>query len=82
MTSYIRLTDMKTISLTIKLDNNLEPHLKEASRRSGKDFREIVTAALRKQLILDKFDFLRKSILPFAEARGYFTDEDVFNRIS
>ena len=41
-----------------------------------------VREALRRQLALLRFEQLRERILPFAEARGYLADEDVFDEIS
>ena len=38
--------------------------------------------ALRRHLALELFDRLRERALPFAEARGLLTDEDVFEAIS
>jgi hypothetical protein len=37
---------------------------------------------LRRQLRLERFEELRKRIMPFAEARGYLTDEDIFSKVS
>ena len=37
---------------------------------------------MRRQLRLQQFEDLRKRIMPFAEARGFLTDEDVFSEIS
>ena len=73
---------MKTATLTIRLDKNLETLLTRASRRSGKNRSEIAREALRRQLRLEQFEEIRKRALPFAEARGLLTDEDVFARIS
>ncbi len=73
---------MKTTSITIRLDQDLEGLLAEASRRSGKNRSEIAREALRRQLNIEKFESLRKRIMPFAEARGYLTDEDVMSQIS
>ena len=73
---------MKTSSLTIRLDKDLNELLTKASKRSGKNRSEIAREALRRQLRLEQFELLRKRIMPFAEARGYLTDEDVFFRIS
>ena len=73
---------MKTTSITIRLDEDLEGLLAEASKRSGRNKSEIAREALRRQLSIEKFESLRKRIMPFAEARGYLTDEDVFSRIS
>jgi hypothetical protein len=41
-----------------------------------------VREALRRQLSLLRFEQLRRQVLPFAEARGYLTDEDVARDVS
>ena len=73
---------MKTSTLTIRLDADLETLLSKASKRSGVSRSELARQALRRQLRISQFDALRKRIVPFAEARGFLTDEDVFNEIS
>lgn len=50
--------------------------------RSGRTRSEIVREALRRQLSLLRFEQLRERVLPFAEAAGYLTDEDVFREVS
>ena len=52
------------------------------SRQSGKNRSEIAREALRRQLRISQFESLRKRIMPFAEARGFLTDEDVFSKVS
>jgi hypothetical protein len=42
----------------------------------------VAREALRRQLALESFEQLRQRVMPFAEARGYLTDEDVFRDIS
>lgn len=73
---------MKTTSLTIRLDRDLDALLTKASQRSGKNRSVIAREALRRQLRLEQFEEIRKRVMPFAEARGYLTDEDVFSLIS
>jgi predicted transcriptional regulator len=73
---------MKTTSLTIRLDKDLDALLTKASQRSGKNRSVIAREALRRQLRLEHFEEIRKRVMPFAEARGYLTDEDVFSQIS
>lgn len=73
---------MKTSTLTIRLDADLDRLLAKASKQSGKNRSEIAREALRRQLRVDQFEALRKKIMPFAEARGYLTDEDVFRDVS
>ena len=73
---------MKTSTLTNRLDKDLENLLSKASKQSGKNRSEIAREALRRQLRISQFEALRKRIMPFAEASGFLTDEDVFSRIS
>ena len=73
---------MKTFTITIRLDKDLEILLKKASKRSGKNKSEIAREALRRQLRLEQFEEIRKRIMPFAEARGLLTDDDIFTQIS
>ncbi len=74
--------DMKTVTLTIRLDKDLNDLLAKASQRSGRNRSEIAREALRRQLRLNQFEELRKRIMPFAEARGFLTDEDIFSQVS
>jgi predicted transcriptional regulator len=73
---------MKTSTLTIRLDADLDALLSKASERSGISRSELARQALRQQLRISQFDALRRRIVPFAEARGFLTDEDVFHEIS
>ena len=72
---------MKT-SITIRLDEDLEKMLNQVSRRAGRTRSEVVRDALKRQLSLAMFEQLREEVLPFAEARGYLTDEDLFQDVS
>lgn len=73
--------DMKKGIITIRLDEELAELLDRAVRRTGKNRSEIVREALRRQVRLERFEDLRRRIMPFAEARGYLTDEDVFAKL-
>jgi predicted transcriptional regulator len=76
------LSCMKTSALTIRLDPDLESQLDRVAKRTGKSRSEIVREAIRRQLAVAQFHDLRKRMMPFAEARGYLTDEDVFKDVS
>ena len=82
LSSCITLSYMKTSTVTIRLDPELQEELEQAAERSGRSRSDIVRDALRRQLALNRFDELRRTIMPLAEARGYLTDEDVFAEIS
>ena len=73
---------MKTTMLSIRLDDNLQSLLDKASRRSHKSRSEIAREALRRQLRISQFESLRRRIIPYAEAQGYLTDDDIFNEVS
>jgi predicted transcriptional regulator len=73
---------MKTSALTIRLDPELERQIDRAAQRSGRTRSEFVRDALRRQLALDALDDIRRRTMPFAEAAGYLTDEDVFRDVS
>ena len=73
---------MKTSALTIRLDRALDRQLTQLAKRSGRSRSDIARDALRRQLAVLQFEDLRRQVMPFAEARGYLTDEDVFRDIS
>jgi predicted transcriptional regulator len=73
---------MKREVVTVRLDDDLKPALDEVCRRSGRSRSDIVREALRRHLALLRFEQLRHRTMPFAEARGYLADEDVFEDVS
>lgn len=74
--------DMKSSVLTIRLDPALARQVARIAKRTGRSRSEVVRDAVRRQVALAEFENLRTRIMPFAEARGYLTDEDVFRDIS
>ena len=73
---------MKSCSLTIRLEDDLDQELEAACAETGRSRGEIVRDALRRQLQLMRFERLRRQSLPFGEAAGWLTDDDVFTAIS
>jgi predicted transcriptional regulator len=78
----LTLSYMKTSALTIRLDRALARQLTALAKRLGRSRSDIARDALRRQLAILQFEEARRSIMPFAEARGYLTDEDVFRDVS
>lgn len=74
--------DMKTGAVTIRLDPPLERLLDKVCARTGRSRSEVVRDALRRQLSLQLFEEARRQIIPYAEAQGIYTDEDVFKLVS
>lgn len=69
-------------TLTIRLDAKLDKALERIAKRTGRTKSEIARDALRRQVAVSRFRELRLKILPFAEAQGLLTDEDVFRAMS
>ena len=69
-------------TVTIRLDKELERLLDRVCRSAGRTRSDVVRDALRRQLSILTFERLRQTVLPFAEAGGYLTDEDVFRDVS
>ncbi len=73
---------MKRGTLTLRLDDELERDLDRLAKETGRTRSDLARDALRRQLSLLRFERLRNRVLPFAEARGLLTDEDVFSAVS
>ena len=69
-------------TLTIRLPNELRSDLQKLSQEQNKAVSDIVRESIRRYVAVEKFRTLRKKTLPFAEAQGFLTDEDVFRAIS
>lgn len=69
-------------TITIRLDEKLAAELKKLAKRTGRPKSELIRSALRRQLAVARFEKLRRSVTPFAEARGWLTDEDIFHNVS
>lgn len=69
-------------TLTIRLPDELRAALDEISRDENKAVSDIVRESLRRYVAVERFRALRKKVLPFAEAQGLLTDDDVFKALS
>ena len=69
-------------SLTIRIPDDLRKDLQELSKAESKPVSELVRESIQRYVAISKFRKLRSQVLPFAEAQGIFTDEDVFNALS
>ncbi len=68
-------------TISIRVPEEINKNLKEISRREGKPVSDLVRESLQKYIALYRFRKLRNLVLPFAEAQGLLTDEDVFKQI-
>lgn len=72
----------KSATLTIRIDPQMARLLDELGQETNRSRSEIARDALRRQLRLARFEAVRKRLMPFAEAQGILTDEDVFAIVS
>lgn len=69
-------------AVTVRLDRALQKRLDAVSRKLGVSRSDIIRDGIRRQLALLAFEKHRETAMPFAEARGFLTDEDVFDVVS
>jgi predicted transcriptional regulator len=60
----------------------LQINLQKISREQNKPVSDVVRESIRRYIAVERFRALRRKVLPFAEAQGFLTDEDVFKAIS
>ena len=68
-------------TLTIRIPDSLRKDLRSLSRSANRAVSEIVRDSIRRHVAVEKFRALRSRTLPFAEAQGILTDEDVFKAL-
>jgi metal-responsive CopG/Arc/MetJ family transcriptional regulator len=69
-------------STSISLPADLKDELDQAMAAEGTSRSDLVRDALPACLLARRFRELRAAMLPYAEAQGVFTDEDVFRLVS
>lgn len=67
--------------LNIRLPDDLRADLMALSREENIPFSSLVRESLREYVAVRRFRRLRGKVLPFAEAQGLLTDEDVFKKL-
>ena len=68
--------------LSIRLTEKLKRELARLCKRQHRPASEVAREALRRYLAAEEIRRLREQVRPRAEARGFFTDEDVFKAVS
>jgi len=64
------------------LPDDLRADLQKLSQEQNKPVSDIVRESIRRYVAVERFRALRRKALPFAEAQGFLTDDDVFKAIS
>jgi metal-responsive CopG/Arc/MetJ family transcriptional regulator len=69
-------------TITIRLPDKIQKELDQVVKTEKASKSEIIRNAVERYLAIKRFQQLRKKVLPFAEAQGLLTDEDIFKAIS
>ncbi len=69
-------------TLTMRIDERMEAELARLAEASHRTKSDLAREMLRRQIAIRRFEALRARAVPYAEAAGYLTDEDVFRDVS
>lgn len=69
-------------SISISLPEEMKEALDELSEAEGVTRSEVVREALHEYIYVRRLRKLRSRLMPYAEAQGVYTDEDVFREVS
>jgi metal-responsive CopG/Arc/MetJ family transcriptional regulator len=69
-------------SISISLPEDLKAELDRFTEAEGVSRSDLVREAVREYLFTRRLRVLRRRLMPYAEARGIYTDEDVFREVS
>ncbi len=65
-------------TLTMRIDDRMETELSRLAEATHRTKSDLAREMLRRQIAIRRFQDLRAKAVPYAEAAGYLTDEDVF----
>ncbi len=69
-------------TLTVSLPKKMRREIGQSARALHLTESEFVRRALQDRLWEESFEASRRKLAPLARARGIYTDEDVFKRVS
>lgn len=69
-------------TLTIRVPDDLKQQLEALSRERQRPAGDLVRESLRRYLAQEELRLMREKLRPYAEARGFLTDEDIFKVVS
>lgn len=64
--------------VTFRIDQRTERLLERLCKDSGRGRSDLLREALQRQFAIMRFEGLRRTTAPLAEARGWLTDDELF----
>jgi len=68
--------------LTISVDPSLKSKIERTAQTLHVSKSELIKRAIEKYLVYEELNSIRNLLIPYAEKAGFYTDEDVFNKLS
>jgi metal-responsive CopG/Arc/MetJ family transcriptional regulator len=69
-------------SISVSLPEDLKRELDRLTESAGVSRSDLVREAVREYVFVHRFRALRRELMPYAQAKGVHTDEDVFEALS
>lgn len=69
-------------TITVSIPRGIKALLDKVVSQEGVSRSDIVRDSLRDYLFIRRFRSLRKRMVPKAQAKGIYTDQDVFDKVS
>ena len=69
-------------TLTVRIPDELKDELEHICEEQHRSTSEVIRESLRRFVVAEELQSIRKMARPFAKAAGFLTDEDVFEEIS
>jgi predicted transcriptional regulator len=67
--------------ITIRIPDELDNELIRISKEQDRPVSSLVRESLKQYIKIYRFRRLREKLMPFAEAQGLLTDEDIYEKI-
>jgi len=67
--------------ITIRIPDELDNELIRISKEQDRPVSSLVRDSLKQYIKIYRFRRLREKLMPFAEAQGLLTDEDIYEKI-
>jgi predicted transcriptional regulator len=77
-----RITMSCMSAMTIRIPAELQRKLQKLCRQQHRSASDIVRESLRRYLAAEQLRDAREKLRPFAHAKGFVTDDDVFRAVS
>ena len=68
-------------TITVRIPKELSKELEMVVKYDHVPVSNVVRESIRRYVLLRRFEQLRAKSIPYAEAQGLFTDEDVFKAL-